>query len=287
MSPETVLPILRSVTELRRIVADWRRDGLKVALVPTMGALHAGHMALVARGLELADRVIASVFVNPIQFGPNEDFSSYPRREAQDAALLTSNGAGALYAPSADVMYPEGFSTTISVGGVSEGLCGVTRPGHFSGVATVVTKLLLQALPDVALFGEKDYQQLQVIRRMASDLDIPVRIEGVPIVRETDGLALSSRNAYLSATERATAPLLYKTLQDVGARLIAGEDAVSATAWGKSEVLAGGFGSVDYLDLRDASSLKPLDSLDRPGRLLVAARLGRTRLIDNLGLLPR
>ncbi len=216
------LPVLRTVTDLRAQVAAWRSSGLTVALVPTMGALHDGHLALIRRGRELADRVVASVFVNPTQFAPHEDFDRYPRDEAGDAAKLASAGCDALYAPTVRGMYPEGFSTAIVVGGPSEGLCGAFRPQMFGGVALVVTKLFLQALPDVALFGEKDYQQLMVIRRFTRDLDLPVRVEGLPTVREPDGLALSSRNAYLSPDERARAPELNRALTAAAAALAGG-----------------------------------------------------------------
>ncbi|MDR3435234.1 pantoate--beta-alanine ligase [Telmatospirillum sp.] len=286
MTLPSTFPICRSVAALRQYVGEWHRQGLRVALVPTMGALHAGHLSLVARGLHLADRVVTSVFVNPIQFGPKEDFAAYPRREAEDAALLAKAGAHALYAPTVDVMYPEGFSTTVTVDGVSEGLCGAFRPGHFAGVATVVSKLLLQAGPDVALFGEKDYQQLQVIRRMVRDLDIPVHIEGVPTVREADGLALSSRNAYLSAEQRSVAPTLHQTLATAADHLAKGTAVDTEVAWGTSQLLAAGFASVDYLEVRDAVTLKPVSVVERPARILVAAYLGKTRLIDNQAVVP-
>ncbi len=275
-------PIFRTVSALRAQVAAWRADGLRVALVPTMGALHEGHLTLVRQGLRKADRVVASVFVNPTQFGPNEDFAAYPRREAEDAALLAGAGASGLYAPTVAEMYPDGFATSITVSGVSEGLCGTVRPGHFSGVATVVTKLLLQAGPDLALFGEKDYQQLQVIRRVVRDLDLPVAIEGVPTVREADGLALSSRNAYLTPEQRAIAPALHRVLSAVAERLAAGETAAALTAWGRAQLLAAGFDSIDYLEVRAAEGLAPLERRSEPARILVAARLGKTRLIDNI-----
>ncbi len=281
------MPILRSVAALRSVVDAWHDAGLRVALVPTMGALHDGHMTLVGRGLQLADRVIASVFVNPTQFGPNEDFAAYPRREAGDAELLAGAGAHALYAPTVDEMYPDGFATTVGVSGLSEGLCGAFRPGHFAGVATVVAKLLLQARPDVALFGEKDYQQLQVIRRMVRDLDIPAAVVGVPTVREADGLAMSSRNAYLTPVERAIAPALFRALTEAAARLAAGAPVAEQEERARVAVLAAGFASVDYLELRDADSLARLDRLDRPGRLLAAARLGKARLLDNIAVSPR
>ncbi|SBW12349.1 pantothenate synthetase [uncultured Alphaproteobacteria bacterium] len=276
------VPVTHRVADLRARVAAWRKDGLRVALVPTMGALHQGHLALVRRALELADRVVVSVFVNPIQFGPNEDFDAYPRTLDADRALLATVGASLAFAPSVAEMYPEGFSTAVTVSGVSEGLCGGSRPGHFSGVATVVTKLLLQTLPDVACFGEKDYQQVQVIRRFVRDLDIPVEIVGVPTVREADGLARSSRNAYLTPEERAAAPNLHRTLQDTAAAIRTGSAVDAALEAGKRALLAAGFAAVDYLELRAAEGLAPLAALDRPARLLVAARLGKTRLIDNI-----
>lgn len=280
------LPVVRSVAELRAQVGAWRDQGLSVALVPTMGALHAGHLSLVGRGLELVDRVVASVFVNPTQFGPNEDFARYPRQEEKDAAALAGAGCHLLFAPDVDEMYPEGFATAVSVGGVAEGLCGAVRPGHFAGVATVVTKLLLQCLPDVALFGEKDYQQLAVIRRFARDLDIPVRIEGVPTLREDDGLAMSSRNAYMTPEQRAIAPWLIRALTGVADGLRAGAKAADLCPMAVSGLLKAGFDSVDYIEVRDAASLAPAETLDRPLRILVAARLGKTRLIDNIGVEP-
>ena len=211
--------VLASVAELRRQVAGWRAEGHRIALVPTMGALHEGHLALVRRARELAARVVVSIFVNPSQFGPNEDFAAYPRRHDADGRMLEETGAHGLYLPPVEAMYPQGFATTVSVAGVSEGLCGEVRPGHFAGVATVVTKLFLQAAPDIAVFGEKDYQQLQVIRRLAADLDIPVEVVGLPTVRDVDGLALSSRNAYLTSAERVMASALPATLAAVAARL--------------------------------------------------------------------
>ncbi len=282
MTIQSTLPIFRTVAALRQTVRQWQGQGLRVALIPTMGALHAGHMALVTRALALADRAIASVFVNPTQFGPQEDFASYPRRESQDATLLLKTGAHGLYAPSVEAMYPEGFSTAITVGGPSEGLCGDFRPGHFSGVATVVTKLLLQSGVDVALFGEKDYQQLQVIRRLVRDLDIPVEIEGVPTVRESDGLAMSSRNAYLTPDERTIAPALHRTLAAMARQLAGGASVADQIAWGKAELLDAGFSTIDYLSVRDATRLTPLENITGPARILVAAHLGKTRLIDNV-----
>lgn len=284
---ESSLAVVRSVTALRHRVNTWHQEGHRVALVPTMGALHAGHMALMKRALVLADRVVASIFVNPTQFGPNEDFTSYPRRETEDATLLVENGVHGLYLPPAAEMYPEGFATLITIGGPAEGLCGTFRPGHFNGVATVVTKLLLQARPDVAVFGEKDYQQLQVIRRLVKDLDIPVEIDGVPTAREADGLALSSRNAYLTPAERAIAPVLHQTLTAMAERLAAGGPVAEQEAWGADRLLSAGFGSIDYLEVRDAVALLPMAQVTAPARILVAARLGKTRLIDNVPVRPK
>ena|SRR5579859_42984 len=281
-----MLPILRSVAALREQVAQWREAGLRVAFVPTMGALHDGHLSLVKAGLAEADRVLVSIFVNPTQFGPNEDFAAYPRTEEADVAKLAQAGAQAVYAPSVEEMYPQGASTTVHVAGVSEGLCGTFRPGHFDGVATVVSKLLNQAQPDVALFGEKDFQQLQVIRRLARDLDLPVAIRGVATLREADGLAMSSRNAYLSPAERAVAPALHRVLTVAAARLQGGAEAEPVLKDGIKAILEAGFGSVDYLELRSAEDLAPLARLDRPARLIVAARLGRARLIDNIPVNP-
>ena len=279
------LPTVRTVADLRAQVRAWRQDGLRVGFVPTMGALHRGHLSLIETALGRADRVVASVFVNPSQFGPNEDFSAYPRQEGTDAGLLAGAGAHLLFAPTVAEMYPPGFATTVTVTGVSAGLCGEVRPGHFAGVATVVTKLLLQALPDVAVFGEKDYQQLQVIRRLVRDLDIPVAVIGAPTVREADGLALSSRNAYLSPEQRAIAPAMFRVLTALAERLRnCDEAAAPLLAAGCEDLRYAGFASVDYLELRDTETLAPLTHADRPARLLVAARLGKARLIDNIGV---
>ncbi|TAN47164.1 MAG: pantoate--beta-alanine ligase, partial [Rhodospirillales bacterium] len=250
--------------------------------VPTMGALHEGHLSLLAKAREQADRVVASIFVNPTQFGPNEDFTRYPRQEETDLALLEKAGCDLVYLPTVAAMYPEGFSTAISVAGVSEGLCGACRPGHFSGVATVVAKLLLQGLPDIAVFGEKDYQQLQVIKRLVLDLDIPVRILGAPTLREADGLAKSSRNAYLTPEERRIAPALYKILSDAAKRVQGGEAASNACADAVKALIAAGFARADYIEVRDAETLAPVEHPTATARILGAAWLGRTRLIDNL-----
>ncbi|QCO14112.1 pantoate--beta-alanine ligase [Azospirillum brasilense] len=286
--PETEqpLPVVRNVDDLRAQVAAWHRDGKTVALVPTMGALHDGHLALVRRARELADRVVSSVFVNPTQFAPHEDFDRYPRDEAGDSRKLASAGCHLLYAPTVRAMYPEGFATAISVGGPAEGLCGTFRPHMFGGVALVVTKLFLQAQPDVAVFGEKDYQQLMVIRRFARDLDIPVRVEGLPTVREADGLAMSSRNAYLSADERARAPELNRALRDAASALADGAEAAAVLETVRARITAAGFGSIDYVELRDADTLEPVTRAERPARLLAAAWMGKARLIDNVPVLP-
>jgi pantoate--beta-alanine ligase len=279
--------IVRTVEALRRRVAEWRRRGERVALVPTMGALHEGHLALVRAAQDAAPRTIVSIFVNPTQFGPNEDFAAYPRGEAADIAKLREVGADLVFVPSVGEMYPPGFSTTVAVAGVTEGLCGPYRPGHFAGVATIVLKLLLQALPEIALFGEKDYQQLQVIRRLVRDLDVPVGIAGVPTVREADGLALSSRNVYLSPAERRVAPTLARVLRTIAGRLAAEPGAASRElAEGRRALEAAGFAPIDYLELRDAETLQPVERVERPARVLAAAWLGRTRLIDNMPVLP-
>lgn len=276
------MQIVRDKTALSEAVAALRTGGGRIAFVPTMGALHAGHMSLIHEGARRADHVIASIFVNPTQFGPSEDLDAYPRQEAADAAMLKGEGVAILWAPTVVEMYPAGFATSISVSGVSEGLCGAARPGHFDGVATVVCKLLNQARPDIALFGEKDYQQLAVIRRMVADLDLPVEIVGVPTARAEDGLALSSRNAYLSADERARAAELPRALRDAVDALIRGDDAERVLAGVRARLAEAGFASVDYVELCDAGSLRPVRSLDPPARLLAAARMGQTRLIDNM-----
>ncbi|HKP78179.1 MAG TPA: pantoate--beta-alanine ligase [Phenylobacterium sp.] len=282
MSP---LPIARTVADLRRQVAAWRRQGLRVGFVPTMGALHEGHLSLVRLAGARADRVVASVFVNPTQFGPNEDFDAYPRDEARDAALLAGAGCQLMFAPSVAEMYPPGASTTVTVAGVSEPLDGQARPGHFAGVATVVTKLLNQCAPDVAVFGEKDYQQLAVIRRLVRDLDLPVEVIGGPTARAEDGLALSSRNAYLTEAERLVAPRLNKVLREVLAKVRAGEPVETAEQAAVAELLAAGFRKVDYVEARRPDTLERLEPGPAfgPVRVLGAAHLGRTRLIDNLG----
>ncbi len=280
------LDTVRTVAELRARVKEWRDGGAAVGLVPTMGALHEGHLSLARHAQTIADKTVATIFVNPKQFGENEDFGVYPRTEERDGELLASVGTDLLFAPAVGEMYPEGSATQVSVPGIGDVLEGEHRPGFFSGVATIVVKLLLQALPDVAVFGEKDYQQLQVIKRFARDLDIPVRIEGAPTVREADGLAMSSRNAYLNEEERAIAPALNRAIIAVADAARAGGDIRAAESKAMAEVLDAGFKSVDYLCVRDAESLEPVDDVRRPARVLAAAWLGGARLIDNVGVRP-
>lgn len=274
--------------ELRKAVDRLRANGL-VALVPTMGALHEGHMTLVREAKARAQAVVVSIFVNPRQFGPQEDLAAYPRQLAEDSRMLEQAGVDLLWAPTVEAMYPPGFASTVSVSGVSEGLCGAARPGHFDGVATVVAKLFQQVQPDLALFGEKDWQQLAVIRRMAADLDMtrpaPHQIHGVTTVREADGLALSSRNRYLSADDRQRAVSLPRSMQAAVAALEQGGRVDDVLAQLGTALLAGGFSAVDYAELADAASLAPVRSPHAaPARLLVAARIGGTRLIDNLAV---
>jgi pantoate--beta-alanine ligase len=275
------LEIVRTVADLRAQVAQYRRSGASVGLVPTMGALHDGHLTL-ARSAKLDNvRVIATLFVNPRQFGPTEDLTRYPRDEAADVALLREVGVDLLFAPDVGEMYPEGFSTSVSVGGLTQYLEGVSRPGFFSGVATVVAKLLLQALPDRAYFGEKDFQQLQVVRRMVRDLNIPVAIVAVPTIREADGLAMSSRNRYLSPAQRKIASALPQVMHDTVVELRSGGQAAPVIAAAKGRLHKAGFDRIDYLELCDEATLQPIPSAHGPSRLFVAAYVGTTRLIDN------
>jgi pantoate--beta-alanine ligase len=276
---------VQTVDDLRRAVRGLRADGRRLALVPTMGALHEGHMSLIRAGREHADAVCVTIFVNPTQFGPNEDFGAYPRQMRQDCAMLEGAGVELLFAPAVEEMYPQGFATTVHVARLTECLCGADRPHHFDGVATVVTKLLLQAQANVAMFGEKDFQQLLVVRQLVRDLDIPTRIQGCPTWREPDGLALSSRNKYLSAEQRATAPALHRALQHIAARFRAGDEIAAHAAEAARGLVAEGFASVDYLEVRGAEALVPLSRDDgRPARVLGAARIGSVRLIDNVAV---
>ena len=271
---------------LRNSVGALREDGGTVALVPTMGALHEGHLTLIRIARDRADHVVASIFVNPRQFGPSEDLDAYPRQLERDSGLLAAEGVALLWAPQPDEVYPEGYATNVSVAGVSEGLCGGDRPGHFDGVATVVCKLFNQVRPDMAFFGEKDWQQLAVIRRMARDLDLTMphvdAVHGVPIVREADGLAMSSRNAYLSPEQRAAAAALPAAMRDALTLLNQGEGADRVLGNLRDALRTAGFDTVDYAELRDGDSLVPLDRLEPGARLFVAARIGGTRLIDNM-----
>ena len=274
--------IVRNIADLRSAVANLRISGAPVALVPTMGALHAGHIALVDAARGRGFQVVVSIFVNPTQFAPNEDLDAYPRREAADVALLEAAGAALLWAPDVATMYPQGFATSISVGGVSERWDGAARPGHFAGVATVVTKLFQQVKPDSAFFGEKDFQQLAVIRRFVADLDMDIEIVGVPTQREDDGLALSSRNAYLSEEERVTARTLPRALGEAKSSIERGDDVAGALAAAVARLREAGFDPIDYVALVDAVTLEPVERMAGPARLIAAAKLGRTRLIDNL-----
>lgn len=280
------LSVIRTIDALRDRVRAWRAASLSVGLVPTMGALHDGHAALITQALATCDRVVVSVFVNPTQFGEGEDFDAYPRDEATDQALIQAKGAQVLFAPGADEMYTPGEMTEVRVTHFDTMLEGVCRPGHFTGVATIVAKLLNAAQADHAFFGEKDFQQLQVIRRLAYDLCIATDIHGVPTVREADGLALSSRNAYLTEDERAIAPKLHALLNAVSQDFQSGQDARTLERNAAEALIKAGFGSVDYVAVADAQTLLPLDRFDagRPARVIAAAWLGRARLIDNVGV---
>ena len=282
------MEIVRTTDDARAVIRAWRARGLSVGLVPTMGAIHGGHLALVEAADRAADRVIVSLFVNPKQFGPGEDLAAYPREEAADAALVGAAGADLVFAPDPADVYPDGFRTTVAVAGLGEGLCGAHRPGHFDGVATVVAKLFNMIGPDAAWFGEKDYQQLQVVKRLVADLDLPVAVHGVATVREPDGLALSSRNAYLSAEERRAAPNLHAALMSLATALSAGARDVAGEIGRATEALrAAGFDPIDYVAVVDADTLAPLSGpIRRPARALAAARLGRARLIDNVAVAP-
>ena len=280
------MEIARTVADLRKQIARWRKDDERIGLVPTMGALHQGHMALVRAARTECDRVVASIFVNPKQFAPTEDLRSYPRREAADLEMLQSAGVDLVFIPALDEMYPLDFTTLVQVSGLTESLCGAHRAGHFDGVTTVVTKLLIQALPDIAYFGEKDYQQLMVVRRLARDLDIPVRIAGVPTVREADGLALSSRNVYLSAEERRIAPNFARVLRNIAAALAQDPTAVAREiAHGSAALQQAGF-AVEYLEVRGADTLAVTSEATANSRVFAAVRLGKTRLIDNMPVVP-
>jgi pantoate--beta-alanine ligase len=279
---------VRSVSALRSTVAAWRSAGARIGLVPTMGALHDGHLSLVTLLKQRTDKVVVSIFVNPTQFAPHEDFDSYPRTEESDLQKLANVGANLAFLPNAKEMYPDGFATLVSVGGVTSLLEGASRPHFFNGVATIVTKLLLQCGADAAAFGEKDYQQLLTIKRFARDLDIPAEIIGGATLREADGLAMSSRNAYLSADERVIAGKMNVILQNAGKRALTGAAPDLAEAEAADALRVAGFDSVDYVSIADAETLEPFGQkpIDRPARILAAARIGKTRLIDNFPVIP-
>ncbi len=278
----TRLPVIRFATELRKAVQQWRRRGQRVALVPTMGGLHEGHLSLVRLAKKHASRVVVSVFVNPTQFAPHEDFNSYPRNEEHDWHKLLSVQPDAMYAPEVDEIYPHDFATRVEVAGLTQTLEGISRPHFFAGVTTVVAKLFLQCLPDLAVFGEKDYQQLLVVKRMVKDMAFPITILPGPIVRERDGLAMSSRNVYLDPKERSIAPQLYAILRDVAADLASGRPVRESLTQGKVRLENAGF-RIDYLELRDSETLMPMEAIAHERtRLLAAVFLGRVRLIDNI-----
>ena len=281
------MEIITSIAALRARVSGWRARRDTIALVPTMGALHEGHLTLVRSARQRANRVVVTIFVNPTQFAPGEDFASYPRRESADEELLRAEKVDLLFMPPVDEMYREGHATRVLVAGPASTLETELRPGHFEGVATVVAKLLLQTLPDVAHFGEKDYQQLLVVRRMVHDLDIPVRIEGVPTVREPDGLALSSRNAYLTAEERRVAPALHRAISAAAEGVASGRSPEREAAVAVDTLTRAGFRKVDYVAVRDAETLEVVRDAARPARVLAAAWLGRARLIDNVPVASR
>ncbi|MBO6559423.1 MAG: pantoate--beta-alanine ligase [Nisaea sp.] len=278
------MDIIRTKADLRNRVNSWRSAGETVALTPTMGAIHEGHLSLVRLGLERADRCVGTIFVNPRQFGPNEDFATYPRDEDGDFAKFETAGCSAVYAPGPEEIYAPGYKTEVIVHDISEVMEGASRPGFFTGVATVVSKLLIQAMPDIAIFGEKDYQQLAVIKTMARDLDLPMEILGAPTVREADGLALSSRNAYLSTDERQIAPALHAAIVAAAAAVQSGIAPAVAAEQARKAVLAAGFQQVDYIDIRDQDSFETATDPGENLRIFAAAKLGSCRLIDNIGI---
>lgn len=278
------MQIIRRLSDLSPALSPWRRAGEKIALVPTMGALHAGHLALIEAARASADCVIASIFVNPLQFNDPKDLARYPRQETEDAAMLEQAGCDLLWLPTAEQLYPEGFATTVRVAGVSDRWEGEHRPGHFDGVATVVSKLFIATMPVVAIFGEKDWQQLAVIRRMTADLGLPVEILGLPTIREQDGLAMSSRNALLTPEERAKAPALYRLMNELAGEIGGGAGSGPAIERAKAQLGDAGFGPIDYLAYVDGGTMEPLDRYQEGGRLVAAAFLGKVRLIDNIGV---
>ena len=280
----TPIPISTTVADLRMRVRTWRSEGLRIGLVPTMGALHEGHISLVRTAQETCERIVTSIFVNPTQFAPTEDFSTYPRTFEDDVAKLAAADSHLVWAPTASEMYPDGFATRVVPGGAAEGLETDFRPHFFGGVATVCTKLFQQVTPDIAVFGEKDFQQLAVIRQIVRDLDMPLTIVGAPTVREADGLAMSSRNRYLSAEERRTAPLIHRVISEVAAHVLEGRNADEACEEAARRLSAGGFQKIDYVAVRDGETLGAYDPAKGPGRVLAAVWLGKTRLIDNIAI---
>ena len=280
----SVLPVSQTVADLRARIAVERNKGRTIGLVPTMGGLHEGHLSLFRAAREKADTVVATLFVNPKQFDKADGFSAYPRTLEKDSEMMAECGVDLLYAPAISEIYPDGFLTKVSVAVLTDCLCGIHRPGHMDGVATVVTKLLIQSMPDIALFGEKDYQQLLMIKRLSKDLDLPIAIEGRPTIREDDGLAMSSRNFYLSPAERQIAPVLHQVLSGIAERAASGQTIETALEEGKGRLLESGFSSVDYLEMRSADDLSLMRTADRPARIFGAAFLGKARLIDNVAV---
>jgi pantoate--beta-alanine ligase len=276
--------IIRTLKELREIVAGWKAKGETVGVVPTMGALHQGHLSLVRAAKSECDRAIVTIFINPKQFNNPEDYKNYPRTEEEDARKLISLRADVVYVPDGEQMYPSGFATTVSVEGITQGLCGAHRSGHFDGVATIVTKLFTQTQADKAYFGEKDYQQLQVVTRLALDLDLPIEVIGCPTIREEDGLAMSSRNLLLSDRARTWAPELHRAMEEMIEGLMSGGDHVSLKGAAVKRIERAGFSEIEYLDLRTADKLELVETLEQPTRLLAAAWLGGVRLIDNIAV---
>jgi pantoate--beta-alanine ligase len=279
-----IAPIERTLAGLRAQTAVWRKAGETIGVVPTMGALHQGHLSLARAAREACDRVIVTIFVNPKQFNNPDDLENYPRTEHDDARKLESTGVDLIYVPSPDQVYPDGFATTVTVSGLTDMLCGETRPGHFDGVATVVPKLFLQSGADKAFFGEKDYQQLQIVRRLAADLDIPIDVVGCPTIREEDGLAMSSRNLLLSDRSRVFAPILAEVMEDLREQLVAGAAMTDVGAEARARIFAAGFNGIDYLELRDGSDLELLNKTQPGARLFAAAWLAGVRLIDNIAV---
>ena len=276
------MEVVRTIADLRQRISSWRVEGQTVSLVPTMGALHDGHLSLIKIAQEKCDRVVASIFVNPKQFLPNEDFEKYPRNEDSDIEKLVELGTDLLFSPNASEMYRVDASTAVVISQLTDCLCATSRPGFFDGVGTVVTKLLIQTLPDIAIFGEKDYQQLLIIKRLARDLDIPTKIIGAPTIREIDGLAVSSRNVYLSPTHRETAPSIFKVLKRTATAIALGDDASLAAKKAHDDLVLAGFSKIEYFEARHSETLEPIKDTRNPGRLFAAVWLGSTRLIDNL-----